>query len=190
MITVLRLLAPYLAVGVFWCSFSNAWLAILAYHAQILVWLLYERPRIGRMSGKRLALLSLPTIVTGALLYLLLPHITRTGLVTWLAAHKLSERSLLIMVPYFGLLHPFLEQLHWSPLRERTLLAHFMFAGYHVLVLYSLLSLPWLVVCFLVLAVASLAWQQMQRHCDSVLVPFVSHALADTGVVIAALLRI
>jgi hypothetical protein len=33
-----KLLAPYFAVGVFWCVFSNAWLAMLAYHAQILFW--------------------------------------------------------------------------------------------------------------------------------------------------------
>ena len=32
---VLKMLAPYLAVGIFWCGLSNAWLAILAYHAQI-----------------------------------------------------------------------------------------------------------------------------------------------------------
>ena len=43
----LRLLAPYLAVGVFWYGFSSAWLAILAYHAQILLW------SRGRLCGMR-----------------------------------------------------------------------------------------------------------------------------------------
>ena len=32
----LKMAAPYLAVGVFWCLLHNAWLAILAYHGQIL----------------------------------------------------------------------------------------------------------------------------------------------------------
>lgn len=32
----LALLAPYVAVTLFWCVWPNAWCAILAYHAQIL----------------------------------------------------------------------------------------------------------------------------------------------------------
>ena len=41
----LRLAAPYLAVLVFWCLFRNAWLAILAHHAQILWGWRGTRPR-------------------------------------------------------------------------------------------------------------------------------------------------
>ena len=34
---LLKLLVPYIAVGVFWCGLSSAWGAILAYHALILI---------------------------------------------------------------------------------------------------------------------------------------------------------
>lgn len=94
------------------------------------------------------------------------------------------------MVPYFGIIHPFLEQLHWGQLREKTVAAHPLFAGYHILVLYTLLSLPWLIACFVILTGASFAWQQMQKQTNSIFVPYISHALADTGVIIATLIRI
>ncbi len=61
------------------------------------------------------------------------------------------------MVAYFGLVHPLLEQAHWTPLREATPIAHVAFAGYHMLVLASLLTVPWLAVCFVILTAASVA---------------------------------
>ncbi len=187
---VLRMLAPYLAVGVFWCLFENAWLVILAYHAQIVLWALRDRPVIGGVGRKRSLFLAVPTLATGGLVYVLLPYITNVDLATWLTRYHLSSRSLLIMVPYFGVIHPFLEQLHWARLRDRTPAAHVLFAGYHMLVLGGLLSLPWLGVSFLVLAGASFAWQQMQKYSGGLIVPYLSHALADVGVILAAVCRI
>ena len=90
------------------------------------------------------------------------------------------------MIPYFGVIHPYIEQVHWAELREKTFLAHFMFAGYHMLVLYSLLTLPWLILCFVTLAAASYIWQYMTKQAGSLALPVLSHILADLGVVIAA----
>ena len=182
----LRLLAPYLAVGVFWCGFSSAWLAILAYHAQVLLW---SHGRLRGMrwgAGRRVLLLALPTAIVGPLVHHLLPLMTDADLSAWLAGHGLSRLSLAAMIPYFGLMHPFLEQLHWAPLREETPLAHPLFAGYHVLVLHSLLAVPWLVVCFAVLTAASAMWHRMAGRTGGLAGPVVSHALADLGIAIAA----
>ena len=93
------------------------------------------------------------------------------------------------MIPYYGIIHPILEQIHWAPLREKTPLAHLAFAGYHVLVVYSLLTPPWLVLCFGVLAAASFVWQRMTTRTTSLAGPIVSHVLADLGVVVVAWLR-
>ena len=90
------------------------------------------------------------------------------------------------MIPYFGLIHPFLEQLHWTGLRDRTPLAHPVFAGYHMLVLYSLLTIPWLIMLFVILTAASLIWQQMGKKSNSLLPATMSHILADLGVVVVA----
>jgi len=182
----LKLLAPYLAVAVFWCGLSNAWLAILAYHAQILFWSRRDLTTLGRGCKRRIMLLALPAALGGPLLYVLLPFITHTELAEWLSNHHLTGWSFMLMIPYFGLLHPLLEQVHWASLREQTPLAHPLFAGYHLLVLYSLLTGPWLIVCFAVLTTASLLWQQMARRSNSLAVPVVSHSLADLGIIMAA----
>jgi hypothetical protein len=185
----LRLLAPYIAVLVFWCLLSSAWLAVLAYHAQILFWLRAGQSERRRPARRRRLLLALPATLVGPLLYGLLPCMTDTALPAWLANHHLSGLSFALMIPYFGLVHPLLEQRHWAPLRESTPLAHPLFAGYHILVLHSLLALPWLLVCFAVLTGASVAWQQMARRSGSLAGPVASHVLADVGVVVAAWLR-
>lgn len=185
----LKLLAPYLAVLVFWCMLSNAWLAILAYHVQVLFWARGGIPKTLWQGKRKFALLALPTVLAGPLLYVLLPYITQTDLAVWLENHHLSRISFLLMIPYFGILHPILEQLHWAPLREETHFSHVLFAGYHMLVLHSLLTPPWLLICFIVLTSASIAWQQMARHSGNILAPLTSHILADLSVILAALVQ-
>ena len=124
--------------------------------------------------------------LAGPLLYLLLPYITKTDLSTWLHAHHVSGISLLLMIPYFGFIHPILEQMHWAPLRAHTPVSHLMFAGYHMLVLHSLLSTPWLILTFIVLTTASVVWQQMTKYSLGLALPITSHILADFGVIVAA----
>jgi hypothetical protein len=186
MTLLLKLLAPYLAVAAFWCGLSNAWLAILAYHAQILFWSRAAVPRVRPPLRTCDFFLAVPLALAGPLLFFLLPFIAHADLSTWLESHHLPRLSFLAMIPYFGLVHPFLEQVHWGPLRERTPLAHLAFAGYHLLVLASLLPWGWLVLCFAALTAASHMWRWMARRTAGLAVPIVSHVLADVGVVLAA----
>lgn len=187
---LLRFAAPYLAVGVFWCVFENAWPAILAYHAQILWWARGAHPALARPRLSPLALLILPFALAGPVLAFLLPHIAHTDLAAWLGRYHLTGPGLIVMTFYFGLVHPVLEQIHWAPLRERTPLAHAAFAGYHLLVLASLLPVPWLAVCFVVLWVASWLWQRMTRAAGSLWTAIASQAAADIGVVLVATLGV
>lgn len=184
----LRLLAPYLSIAIFWFGFKNGWLAILGYHAQILWWARRDLPR-PRPSGGLSLLLGLPMLGAGPLLYFLLPHVTRVELTVWLHEFHLTGWALVLLIPYFGILHPVLEQIHWGPLRERTGVSHALFAGYHLLVLYSLLSLPWLILCATLLGGASVAWKYMARKSEGLAVPIASHVGADLGVITAAWLR-
>lgn len=183
-----KLLAPYFAVGVFWCVFSNAWLAMLAYHAQILFWGHKSLFKWKRPQYTHLMRLALPAALVGPLLFVLLPYITREGLSLWLASHHLSRVSLLALIPYFGLVHPCLEQWHWAPLRKYGLVSHLAFAGYHMAVLYTLLTGPWLLVCFGMLVAVSVSWQQAETRTHSLVVPIASHMLADLGISIVAYL--
>jgi hypothetical protein len=142
----IRMAAPYLAVLVFWCFFHSAWLTLLAYHAQILWWSRGSFPRLAIPRRTSMLLLVLPSAFAGPLMYFLLPLATRVDLSSWLADHHLTGLALAVMVPYYGLVHPILEQVYWTPLRESTPLAHLAFASYHMLVLGSLLTIPWLIV--------------------------------------------
>ncbi len=184
--TLLKMLAPYVAVIVFWCVLGNAWLAILAYHGQILWWARGSFPALRRPKWDRLAWMLLPAAMAGPAVYYILPLVARVDLATWLGDHRLAGASLAAMVVYFGLVHPLLEQVHWAPLREKTPFAHVAFAGYHLLVLYTLLPVPWLAACFVVLAGAPFAWQQLERRTGSLVLPVISHMLADFGIVMAA----
>jgi hypothetical protein len=181
--------APYLAVGVFWCLLHNAWLAILAYHAQILWWSRGSFPKLVKFRRTLMMLVIAPSALVGPLLYFILPHMTRANLSWWLADHGLSGAGFPVMVFYFGLVHPLLEQVHWTPLRESAPLGHIAFAGYHVLVLYSLMKVPWLAACFVVLLTASLLWRRMARESGSLVPSIASHIAADLGIMVAAWLR-
>jgi len=182
----LKLLAPYFAVGLFWCICKNAWIAILVYHAQILFWSRKSIFDVRVPDSRSIMLLAIPMILAGPILYYLLPTMTRIELSLWLDDHHLSRLSLMIMIPYFGLIHPFLEQIYWTVLRDSTPLAHPVFAGYHMLVLYSLLTVPWLITIFIILTAASLMWQQMVKRSNSLYPAIMSHIFADLGVVAVA----
>lgn len=187
--TVLKFLAPYFAVGVCWFWLSNGWLAALAYHLQILLWAGLRIPLPRRPAQLRHLLWTLPAAAAGPLLYVLLPELSDGQLPQWFAEHQLSPVAMLLMIPYFGIVHPWLEQVHWKPLRERGVIAHPIFAGYHVWVLVSLTEWPWLVVVFVVLAVVSYLWGKLTTHSQSLTPAYVSHVLADVGIVAAAWLR-
>ena len=186
----LRVLAPYLALAVGWFGFQNAWLTIILYHAQIVFWLLYDRGMSNatsqtQNSSYHLWWAALPAAAAGPALYFLLPHITHTDLLSWLAEYQLDGRRLLFMIPYFGLVHPVLEQRHWSRLRQQSSAAHGAFAAYHALVLYSLLAWPWVLLTLAVLVGASIAWAFLTKRWG-LAVPILSHSAADLGVVAAA----
>ena len=184
--TILKLIAPYLAVGVFWSVFSNGWLAILAYHLQIILWARRPLPSMTLPGTRQILLFALPFLAAGPLFYFLLPRVTCGDISLWLTDHRLSGLSLTLMIPYFGLVHPYLEQIHWAELRQETPMAHLFFAGYHIPVLYSLLTTPWLIVSFVLLTVTSYSWQQIRRISGSSALPVISHALSDLGIIMAA----
>jgi hypothetical protein len=184
---VLQLAAPYLAVAVFWVVYQSAWLTIFAYHLQMLFW---TRRRLGEELGQwnpRAALaVSLPAVLAGPLVLLFLPHVARGPLSEWMAHYGLSGPTLVLMVPYLGIVHPILEQTFWSPLRRGSVAGHAAFAGYHAVVLYTLLPPLWLAVAAGVITLASVAWERLSVTQRGLLVPMLSHVAADLSIVTAA----
>lgn len=186
------LLAPWIAVGVFWLWLRSAWATILVYHALILLLSGRSLRDVTRGWSARLALaVAVPCLLAGPLTLLLLPAMVRTPVGEWLASYGLSGWALFLMVPYYGLVHPVLEQAHWGPLRARhglALPASAMFAGYHGLVLSTLMEPVWIAVCIAVLFASSLAWTAIHRRTGGLIVPALSHTAADAGMIVSALL--
>lgn len=188
---LLSFLAPWISVTAFWLWQRDAWSTILSYHLMIAL-----------LSGKRiretfhgwdrgLAALLIPCALAGPVTFMLLPVATRVPLSAWLQAHGLGGLSLIFMIPYYGLVHPFLEQAHWGALRRRAgwgWFAHPAFAGYHVLVLASLMRPGWVIVCACILLTASISWCRIDERAGGLLVPVIMQALADSGMIAAAIL--
>jgi hypothetical protein len=184
---ILQLCAPYLAVAVFWVGLESAWLTILAYHAQMLFW---TRRRfgsgLGQWNARAFTAVAVPAAVAGPVVVVLLPHLARVPVSVWLERYDLSGPTLLLMIPYFGIVHPVLEQTFWAPLRRNSIVGHAAFAGYHAVVLYTLLPSPWLALVAGVLALTSVAWERIAEAGDGLLVAMASHVVADAGIVVAA----
>jgi len=187
------MLAPYAAVLIFWCGLHSAWAALLAYHAQIFLWSRHDVRRVLAGWNPRLFILALPSLAAGPLTYFLLPLMSRQPVHAWLAAFGLTGWALLAMLPYYGLVHPVLEQAHWGPLRGHPRvgpLAHVLFAGYHALTVALLLRPPWILACVGVLWLSSVCWQRMAAcRPGGLLVPALSQMMADAGLIVAALIK-
>lgn len=186
------MLAPWMAVGVFWLLLESAWATILVYHALILLFSGRHLREAAEGWDTRTALASaLPCLLAGPLTWLLLPSMVRVPVDQWLAAYGLQGWALVLMVPYYGIVHPFFEQAHWGRLRSLpgfSVPAAIMFAGYHGLVLSTLMEPVWIAACLAVLFGSSLAWTAISRRTGGIAVPALSHAAADSGMILAAFL--
>ena len=187
---ILKLLAPYFAVIVFWNVFQNAWLSIIAYHAQILFWSHKDLKKEPLVLDRLSFLIVAPSIFSGLTVYFLLPYIAKTDIDIWLSLYKLDGVAFLIMIPYFGILHPFLEQKYWRRLREDTKIAHIAFSGYHALVLSTFLKIEWVFICLGVLLSVSVFWKFVTSKQSSCSACVFSHIFADLGMIVAAYLSI
>ncbi|MDF7825857.1 hypothetical protein P4B35_17640 [Pontiellaceae bacterium B12227] len=189
-------LIPYFAVLLGMKTFHNAWVTILLYHAGILLFLFWRKPSDGWKTvwgGLRTPLL-IPGAVVCAMaapvIYFMWPFFQSSEniLPEWLAKYGLTGWSWFLLIPYFSIIHPVLEEIHWrgiAPDRVKGLCwQDLLFAGYHVLVLHELLFWPWLFLVFGVLAGSSFFWRWAADKFGGYGLPVLTHAAADAGVVV------
>lgn len=186
---------PYAAVGLGMYIWHNAWLTILLYHAGIIGFALSEGrsvfPRLRWHVNKALLIGGmLFCSLAGVLIYFLWPWIqSHAGILPeWMAHYGLTGRAWLLFIPYFSVVHPLLEEVHWRALApagaNRFVWADFVFAGYHVLVLLLLINWVWLILVFAGLASVSFGWRVISDRDGHLLVPVLTHAVADCSVLI------
>lgn len=178
--------------------FKSAWIAILAYHFVIVLILAIDRP-VGLWkkitSGwnhKQGILLALFCSLAGGVLLLFLPMMQPDGcpLSSSLQVLGFSGDTWILFMLYFSIVHPVLEEIFWRDyLVENNsrypMVLDFAFAGYHILVLVWFVTLPWVALAFVVLSAASWVWRITSDRYNGLLIPIVSHAIADLSVILA-----
>lgn len=191
-------LVPYIAVLLGMKGLGSAWSAILFYHAGILI-VMRSAKRCDDwkklFSGKS-SLLIPATIVcamAAPVIYFLWPWLgsPEMGIPEWLTKYGLTGIAWILLIPYFSLIHPILEEIHWRGLAPETMKPlcwqDLLFAGYHVLVLYELVYWPWLFLVFGILTGSSVFWRWAADRFDGYLLPVLSHAAADAGVLVGVI---
>ncbi|WP_372799292.1 type II CAAX prenyl endopeptidase Rce1 family protein [Pontiella sp.] len=184
---------PYAAVLLGMRGLGSAWAAILLYHAGIVLFLfLRKSSSVWKPIGRGYGPLLIPAVLLCALaapaVYFMWPWLAspNMSLPAWLAEYGLTGYSWALLVPWFSVVHPVLEEMHWRGLAPENKKgfcgADFLFAGYHILVLYELVYWPWLFMVFAVLAGSSLFWRRTAERYGGFLLPVLSHAAADAGV--------
>jgi hypothetical protein len=192
------LAVPYLTVPVGLYALHSGWAAILLYHAGMVLlitllgaWAVARRLLRGWHLPALAGLLAV-TAATGPVLYLLWPWIagdgTRIG--RDLAALGLGGASWIGFVTYYSLVNPWIEELYWRGVLGSDALhpvpADLCFAGYHVVVLLAFLPWWWAVTAALALTAAAWLWRQATAHAGGLLVPVLTHGVADVSIIVAA----
>jgi len=191
-------LVPYVAVLLGMYLFHSAWLAILLYHIGIVTCLFFRRPvnLWSTVCGGLKTPLLVPSIVVCAMVapvvYFMWPWLVASdgNLPEWMAYYGLTGWTWLLLIPYFSIAHPVLEEIHWRgiALKEGVGLSRydFLFAGYHILVLFQLIHWPWLFLVFGVLMGSSFFWRWSAARFGGYAFPILTHAAADGAVILAA----
>lgn len=189
-------LLPYIAVLLGMTLLRNAWAAILLYHAGILLFLFLRKPSTlwKTVWGGQKTPLLIPGVIICAMaapvVYFMWPlfQSSENILPEWLAQYGLTGWSWFLLLPYFSIIHPVLEEIHWrgiAPGRVKGFCwQDVLFAGYHVLVLHELIFWPWLFLVFGVLCVSSFFWRWAADKFGGYGLPVLTHAAADAGVVV------
>lgn len=175
----------------------SAWVAMLAYQALMLAFVVYFRPADPGISGPRHGLhrwlpmaMVVSSLLVGIPLRLLWEwFVAGPELAAVLRGWGLTTANWWLFAAWLCLMNPWLEQRFWrgvlgSPDR-RPRATDAWFAGYHLLVALPVLAWPWLVLMFAALATASWWWRQVIRLQGNFRGATIAHFLADASIMVA-----
>ena len=181
------LLLPYVAVGIGWTWLHSGLAALLLYQAGIVLLAGRQLPTRFRSlfqgAGGRLVWVFAPLVLLVAFGFLrVLPMLLVPGLdpAAWLVSYGLTGGTLLFVAFQFGIVHPFLEEVHYQPLRQRApLLAHLSYAVYHGMVLWGCFR-DWVVAITVVSLIGtSVLFHVFERGRFGSRLSLAVHAMAD-----------
>lgn len=165
--------------------------AVALYHFGILLclrWKVFATARLFR--GFNLSLfvgLGAACLLTWPLVQLLWPRMVlpTVDLQNLLTHWHLRGPPVWIFVFYSITIHPLLEESFWRGLMPDRWISDALYAGFHMLVLYTLIHPGWLPLAFFVLFFAASVWRLLVRKTGGLVLPVLTHALADLGVILA-----
>lgn len=186
---------PYAAVLIGLYILRNAWIAIGLYHFGIALFLiagdrnsLLKKIRTGFNPKIATAGVVIPAMIF-PVIFIFWEHmqLENVRLNTALANFGLHGSSWFFFMIYFSTVHPFLEEMYWRGYLECNhkyfSWTDFAFAGYHILVLAWFIKLPWLAIAFIALTVAAYGWRYVARKLEGLVVPLISHIVADVSII-------
>lgn len=165
------------AVGIYHLGIVAAWL-----------WCRFPVRVVFRgMQGPVLIGMGILCLLTWPLLWVLWPYMALPGveLAGLLSDWGLTGYTAWVFVLYSVTIHPVLEETFWRGMLPDHVLGDALFAGFHLVVLAPLIHALWLPVVFVTLLAASGIWRYLARETKGLLVPILTHAVADLGVVLA-----
>lgn len=193
----LGVVSPYLAVllGVF--LLKNGFLAVLVYHLVLLLCIV----KIDGVKPFRLLLkgwnsvlgplMCLGGVVPGVVILYLWPIARQehADLAQLFALLNLDDRWFTAFAVYACLVNPFLEESFWRGcFNNRSWLPapiDALFSGYHALVVIPVLSAPFVVLLFLAMLVVGWLLRTLRRLTGGLLIPLLTHLIADIAILYA-----
>jgi len=189
------LLMPYLTVGLGLYVFHNAWVAILAYHAGILLilWIArFKNPAPFRITIPIWKLLAFAILggIGAIAMWVLWPYVfVSPSLTGTLEQWELTRESWPMFIAYSALVNPWLEELYWrgwlGSAARFPVAKDAFFAGFHLVILAPFVSIAWLIVIFIILTITAWLWRQVTRRTMSLLPSALCHLAADVSILLA-----
>jgi membrane protease YdiL (CAAX protease family) len=106
----------------------------------------------------------------------------------------LSEGNYLYLLAYFVLVNPWIEEYFWRGYLGSTSKGitpcDVLFAGYHVMLLATVIGAIWLVPAFVILSSAAWFWRQCDRWSQGLGASILSHITADAAISVVLILMI
>ncbi len=191
---------PYFAVWMGLFIFKNAWAALLGFHLAILITLAFFRPGLSlnilfKNNHPRWIFTSVFLCgASGIGLYFFwdLFHVSSNPPEA-LNVIGFNPFSWMTFIAYFSLVNPLVEEYFWrgflgSPSRS-PYIGDFIFAGYHLLILWKIVPALSMLVALIFLSTAGWLWRQIHREGEGLLAPVLGHIAADFSILACAYLK-
>jgi membrane protease YdiL (CAAX protease family) len=185
---------PYIAVVMGMYLFKNAWVALLGFHASILILLAIVHPDIPvsilfkSKSPKWILISVLVCSTSGFGLYFLwdLFGITPDLSAQLFSMGLKSPTSWLLFITYFSLVNPFIEEYFWRGYlgsnTKKFYVGDLVYAGYHGLVLLGKVQPVMTILAVVGLTSVGWFWRQISREDEGLLAAVLGHIVADFSI--------